>query len=42
MKEILYRGKRTDNDEWVYGSPIFQDFYVLIRFWNTEGNAFGV
>ena len=36
MREYLFRGKRTDNDEWVYGSPIFQDGYVLIRFWNSE------
>ena len=36
MREILFQGKRTDNGEWVYGSPIFQDGYVLIRFWNSE------
>lgn len=36
MRNILFRGKRTDNDRWVYGSPIFQDGYVLIRFWNGE------
>lgn len=36
MRTIVFRGKRTDNDEWVYGTPIFQDCYVLIRFWNTE------
>lgn len=35
MREILFRGK-TDKGEWVYGSPIFQDGYVLIRFWNSE------
>ena len=36
MRKILFHGKRTDNGEWVYGSPIFQDGYVLIRFWNSE------
>jgi uncharacterized phage protein (TIGR01671 family) len=36
MRDILFRGKRTDNGEWTYGSPIFQDGYVLIRFWNSE------
>ena len=36
MREILFRGKRVSAGEWVYGSPIFQDGYVLIRFWNSE------
>lgn len=36
MRDILFRGKRTDNNEWVYGSPLFQDGYVLIGFWNSE------
>ena len=36
MREIIFRGKRIDNGEWVKGSPIFQDGYVLIRFWNSE------
>ena len=35
MREILFRGE-TKKGEWVYGSPIFQDGYVLIRFWNSE------
>ena len=34
MREILFRGKQADR--WIYGSPIFQDNYVLIRFWNSE------
>lgn len=33
---ILFRGKRSNNGEWVYGSPIFQDGWVSIRFWNSE------
>lgn len=36
MREYLFHGQRVDNGEWVYGSPIFQDAYVLIRFWNSE------
>lgn len=36
MRKILFKGKRTDNGGWIYGSPIFQDGYVLIRFWNSE------
>jgi uncharacterized phage protein (TIGR01671 family) len=36
MQRRLYRARRTDNNELVYGSPIFQDDYVLIRFWNGE------
>ena len=36
MRKILFKGKRIDNGRWIYGSPIFQDGYVLIRFWNSE------
>ena len=36
MRKILFKGKRIDNGGWIYGSPIFQDGYVLIRFWNSE------
>jgi uncharacterized phage protein (TIGR01671 family) len=40
MQRRLYRARRTDNNELVYGSPIFQDDYVLIRFWNGEESIF--
>ena len=36
MRKILFKGKRIDDGGWIYGSPIFQDGYVLIRFWNSE------
>jgi uncharacterized phage protein (TIGR01671 family) len=25
MRKIIFRGKRTDKDEWVYGVPFFED-----------------
>lgn len=25
MREILFRGKRVDTDEWVYGVPLFEE-----------------
>lgn len=33
MREILFRGKRVDNDEWVYGA-----YYGLCRMTNKAGD----
>ena len=30
MREILFRGKRVDNGEWVYGTPIFYDGGLVV------------
>lgn len=35
MREILFRGK-TEEGKWVYGSPLFQEDRVLIRFWDSK------
>lgn len=42
MKEILFRGKRKDNGEWVYGTPLYliheryKDSFTMIVPLNTE------
>ena len=30
MKDILFRGKRVDNGDWVYGGPIFYDSGLVV------------
>lgn len=39
MREILFRGKRIDNGEWVEGGVAFEDYTdrVYIVQWNTFG-----
>ncbi len=31
MREILFRGKRLDNGEWAYGTPIFYSQGTVVR-----------
>lgn len=42
MREILFRGKRKDNGEWVEGGYYREDYtdYVYITFWNSFGLGF--
>lgn len=40
MREIKFRGKRSDNGEWVYGDLIHFNENLLIR--KTSGNLVGV
>lgn len=30
MRKILFRGKRVDNNEWVYGLPLYDNFDTTI------------
>lgn len=36
MREIWCRGKRIDNGEWAYGSPVYIDGYVEMYWFDSE------
>lgn len=41
MREILFRGKRTDNGEWIYGEEMFISVQIIKIFlfafvWETD------
>lgn len=39
-REILFRGKRKDNGEWVEGMPIIHGNYTAIMEWREDLNEF--
>ena len=36
MRKIIFRGKRTDNNEWVYGVPVEVEPYFEMYYFNFE------
>lgn len=41
MREILFRGKRVDNGEWVYGNYIHTDCYKEANDYIRQNETFG-